>query len=274
MSKMAKNLDKDGLKSIAFKYDLFFIDIWGVIHDGVQLHENSIKALNELEKLNKEYVLLTNAPRPNETVSKYLKKMGLDEKKSNKVFTSGQAALNFFNKNLKNSKFYHIGPSKDYDLFDSFKKNKLSKINDADFLLCTGFFDDHEDDLQYYKNLLKNKTSIKMICTNPDLVIDRGGQREYCAGKIAQIFENIGGKVEYFGKPYPPVYKQAANIKNKKILCIGDNLNTDIKGANVQDFESILISNGVHFEEMTDDPNKLFKKYNSYANYIQSEFKW
>ena len=274
MSKMAKNLDKDGLKSIAFKYDLFFIDIWGVIHDGVQLHQNSIKALNELEKLNKEYVLLTNAPRPNETVSKYLKKLGLDEKKSNKVFTSGQAALNFFNKNLNNSRFYHIGPSKDYDLFDSFKKNKSSKINDADFLLCTGFFDNHEDDLQYYKNLLKNKTSIKMICTNPDLVIDRGGQREYCAGKIAQIFENIGGKVEYFGKPYPPVYKEAANIKNKKILCIGDNLNTDIKGANVQDFESILISNGVHFKEITDDPKKLFKKYNSYANYIQSEFRW
>ena len=72
MSKMAKNLDKDGLKSIAFKYDLFFIDIWGVIHDGVQLHKNSIKALNELEKLNKEYVLLTNAPRPNHFLPAYV----------------------------------------------------------------------------------------------------------------------------------------------------------------------------------------------------------
>ena len=85
-----------------------------------------------------------------------------------------------------------------------------------------------------------------MICTNPDLVVDRGNIREFCAGTIARIFEELGGKVKYFGKPYPLVYNLSADIKDKRVLCIGDNLNTDIKGANLQNFKSLFILNGIH----------------------------
>ena len=92
---MAKNLDKMGLKSIIKEFDLLFIDIWGVIHNGINLYDQSVEVLNELEKENKEFVLLTNAPRPNDTVIKFLTKMGLDNKKCNKVFTSGEAALKY-----------------------------------------------------------------------------------------------------------------------------------------------------------------------------------
>ena len=90
-----------------------------------------------------------------------------------------------------------------------------------------------------------------MICTNPDLIVDRGDKREYCAGSIAKSFEEIDGKVIYFGKPYPPVYEIAADVNNKKILCIGDNLNTDIKGANIQNFDSLLITGGIHKQEIS-----------------------
>ena len=91
---MTINLDDKGLKSIAHKFDLFFIDIWGVVHNGIRLFEDSIQTLDELKKINKEYVLLTNAPRPNSTVVKFLKKMGLDNEKCKNVYTSGEAALN------------------------------------------------------------------------------------------------------------------------------------------------------------------------------------
>ena len=114
-----------------------------------------------------------------------------------------------------------------------------------------------------------------MICTNPDLIVDRGNKREYCAGTIAKIFEEEGGKVEYFGKPYPLVYKLSAKIKNKKVLCIGDNLNTDIKGANVQNFDALLITGGIHRDEISDKKiEKLTKSYNVKINYIQTELKW
>ena len=114
-----------------------------------------------------------------------------------------------------------------------------------------------------------------MICTNPDLIVDRGDKREYCAGSIAKSFEEIDGKVIYFGKPYPPVYNLSTKIINKKILCIGDNLNTDIKGANIQNFDSLLISNGVHANEIKGKGIKeVSKEYESVVNYIQTDLKW
>ena len=67
---MTKNLDYEGLKSIADSYDLFYIDLWGVVHNGINLHKQAITALEELEKMDKEFVLLTNAPRPTNIVTK------------------------------------------------------------------------------------------------------------------------------------------------------------------------------------------------------------
>ena len=271
---MALNLDNKGIKYIVNEFDLFFIDIWGVIHNGITLLESSIHCLNELEKLNKEYILLTNAPRPNSTVIKFLKKMGLENNKCEKVYTSGEASLNYLSSQYKDLKFFHIGPKKDFDLFSLFEKNKVNNIDDSDFLLCTGLFSEYENDLDYYKKLFKGRSDKKMICTNPDLIVDRGKNREFCAGSVAKIFQEFGGKVDYFGKPYPLVYNKATETKNKKILCIGDNLNTDIKGANIQNFNSLLISNGIHKNEIKKDLDNLLKSYNVNVDYIQSNLKW
>ena len=114
-----------------------------------------------------------------------------------------------------------------------------------------------------------------MICTNPDLIVDRGKKREFCAGSVAKVFEELGGKVEYFGKPFPKVYSQAANIENKKVLCIGDNLKTDILGANKQNFDCLLVTNGIHREEIKNEKfEDIISKYNTKVDYIQSKLKW
>ena len=271
---MTSNLDEKGLRSIVEEYDVFFIDIWGVLHNGLNLFKNSVEVLEKLEKNKKQYVLLTNAPRPNLTVIKYLKKMGLDEKKAQQVYTSGQAALDQL-KNMNLKSFFHIGPPRDFDLFKTFESQKSEKIDSSDFLLCSGLFDDHKTDLKFYEKLLLDHTKKKMICTNPDLVVDRGNVREFCAGTIAKIFEKLGGEVKYFGKPYPEVYKKAFNnLGGKKVICIGDNLNTDIKGANLQNFDSLLINNGIHKNEISYGIKELTKKYNVNINYTQSELKW
>ena len=155
---MTKKLDLIGLKSIADNYDLFYIDLWGVIHNGVKLHEKAITVLKEISKKNKSFVLLTNAPRPNETVKNFLEKMGMGKDLREHVFTSGEAALGYLKKNLLSKKFYHIGPPRDFDLFNLFENNKSEDIKESEYLLCTGLFDDHEDDLSYYKNLLEKQT--------------------------------------------------------------------------------------------------------------------
>ena len=271
---MSKNLDESGLKSIVSEYDLFFIDIWGVVHNGIKLYENAIKVLEELSNNEKKFILLTNAPRPNLTVINTLKKMGLNSF-SDTVFTSGEASKRYLSENFNNKKFFHLGPPRDFDLFKTFEDNKVLNIDDSDYLLCSGLFEEHEDDIGYYKNLLSKHITKKMICTNPDLIVDRGDKREYCAGSIAKSFEEIDGKVIYFGKPYPPVYEIAADVNNKKILCIGDNLNTDIKGANIQNFDSLLITGGIHREEISKLSIKnVLKNYEAKIDYFQKELKW
>jgi HAD superfamily hydrolase (TIGR01459 family) len=272
---MSKDLDNKGLKSIIENYDIFYIDLWGVIHNGINLHKNAIKVLENLDKLKKNYVLLTNAPRPNKTVKSFLEKMGMNKEIRENVYSSGEAALSYLKKNLSNDKFFHIGPPRDFDLFLDYKKNKTVDIKESSYLLCTGLFEEQGEDLDYYKKLFKDHINKKMICTNPDLIVDRGDERELCAGSVALVFEKMGGEVIYFGKPYPEVYNQSINNKEKRILSIGDNLNTDIKGANLLNFDSLLISNGVHKSEIKKEGIDIVsKKYEVIVNFIQTELKW
>ena len=272
---MTKNLDKEGLCSIVDNYQLFYVDLWGVVHNGVSLHKEAINALKEITKKGKEYILLTNAPRPNSVVKTFLKKMGMEEEIIDHVFTSGEASLSYLKKNLIDKKFFHVGPPRDIDLLKDFKKLKSNQIEDSEYIICTGLFEEHEEDLKYYKELFEKNLKKKMICTNPDLIVDRGNKRELCAGSIAIIFEKMGGEVVYFGKPYPEVYNQSIDNKDKKVLSIGDNLNTDIKGANLLNYDSLIISNGIHKNEIKEKGiEETAKSYETICNYIQSELKW
>ena len=272
---MTKNLDNEGLRSIIEKYDIFYIDLWGVIHDGITLHKNAIKALEEITGANKKYVLLTNAPRPNKTVRAILEKMGMNETVSEKVYSSGEASLTHLKKNYSDKNFYHIGPTRDFDLFLDFKDNKSKNIKESFYILCTGLFEVHDKDLNFYRELLKEHINKKMICTNPDLIVDKGNRRELCAGSVALVFEKMGGKVLYFGKPFPEVYNQSIDNREKKVLSIGDNLNTDIKGANLLSYDSFIISNGIHKDEIKKNGIEIIsKKYEVTVNYIQTELKW
>ena len=272
---MTKNLDKEGLSSIVDNYQLFYVDLWGVVHNGVIIYKEAIKALKEISKKNKDFILLTNAPRPNSTVKSFLEKLGMEKEIRDHVYTSGEAALNYLRKNLIDKKFFHVGPPRDFDLFKDFEKIKSEKIEDSEYILCTGLYDEYDNDLNHYKDLFEKNIAKKMICTNPDLIVDRGNVRELCAGSVAMVFEKMGGEVVYFGKPYPEVYNQSFDNKDKKTLSIGDNFNTDIKGANLLNFDSLIISNGIHKNEIKENGiEKTSKSYEAICNYIQSELKW
>jgi HAD superfamily hydrolase (TIGR01459 family) len=272
---MSENLDNEGLRSIADNYDIFYIDLWGVVHNGVTLHKDAIETLEKITKAKKQYVLLTNAPRPNSSVNLFLEKMGMNKEIRDNVYSSGEASLSYLKKNFLNQKFFHLGPSRDFDLFLDFRKDKTVEIKESSYLLCTGLFDEQSEDLDYYKELFKEHVNKKMICTNPDLIVDKGRKRELCAGSVALVFEKMGGEVIYFGKPFPAVYNQSIDNKNKKILSIGDNLNTDIKGANLLNYDSLLISNGIHKNEIKKEGIDLVsKRYEAIVNFIQTELKW
>lgn len=264
-----------GLSDICDRYNTFLIDLWGVLHDGIHLNPDSIKVLNHLEEKKKKIVLMTNAPRPAKSVGKFLETLGLDKKYFKYIFTSGDAALKTLRSNKYGKFFYHIGATRDKDLIQEFLSRE-KKIDNCDFILCTGLFDQYDQSLDYYKKLLKKKINLKMICTNPDLIIHRGGTKEYCAGSIAKLFNEMGGNVVYFGKPYKEIYNLCIE-ENDKILVIGDNLKTDIKGANNMSFDSLFITSGVHANEILNnksDISKILKENFVTTNFIQNNLRW
>ena len=262
------------LEEICSFYDTFVIDLWGVVHDGVRLNFKAIEAIENLVKNKKKVIFLTNAPRPCSVVRQFLLNLGMKKNLLQNIMSSGEASM----KALENKKFgkffFHLGPSKDNEIFINIKKNK-SSLKQCDYILCTGLIEGKDVDLEYHKDLLKNYISKKLICTNPDLIVHKGQIAEYCAGTIAKLFESIGGESVYFGKPYKEIYKMCFSGR-EKVIAIGDNLNTDIRGANNMNIDSIFISNGIHKSEFKDEREleNLSLKYRVEASYYQAQLIW
>ena len=198
----------------------------------------------------------------------------MDKKYLSNVMTSGEAAMYAINKNQFGKTFYHLGPQRDVSIFEKVKDNRAN-LESCDFILCTGLFDEHEKDLKYYKKILEKHVSKKLVCTNPDLTVHRGNIEELCAGSVAKVFEDLGGEVVYFGKPHKEVYKMCIK-SNENVLAIGDNLRTDIKGANNLNIDCLFISEGVHRDEYKDSSEliNLLEKYKVNANFFQKELQW
>ena len=262
------------LAEIYKNYDTYIIDLWGVIHNGIRLNSKAIEAVKKLIQNKKKVIFLTNAPRPCKDVKIFLRNLKIDEDLLENVFSSGEAAMLSLQEKKYGEFFFHLGPEKDNSIFFNIKEKKVS-IKKCNFILCTGLFDDYADDLKYYKELLKKHIGKKLICTNPDLTVHRGDVEEYCAGSIANLFKSIGGEVVYFGKPYKEIYKMCFE-DGEKTIAIGDNLNTDIRGANNMHIDSIFISNGVHRAEFKNENEllALSSKYKVKASYYQPQLIW
>ncbi len=265
----------DHLKDIIHNYDLFIIDLWGVVHNGVEPYKEAMNAIEELHNNKKKYYFLSNAPRPVSDVKDFLKnKMNIKEKFLKNIVTSGEAAIISIKSFHYGKLFFHLGPERDKKIYNGLE-NLKTDIKKCDYILCTGLYDNAMDDLEFYKKLLVNSLNKKMICTNPDLIVDRGNTQEYCAGTIAKIFENMGGKVIYFGKPYKEIYDLIFKDKTKSLI-IGDNLRTDIKGANSIGQDSLFILDGIHKKEIENMKgiSNCLKKYNVNTTFVQNKLNW
>ena len=280
-----------GISEISDKFDVYFIDLWGVIHNGVQCYPEALKVLEKLKEQNKKIVLISNAPRPAAVVKVFLETIGLKSSCYDFLVTSGDITREYISLNSSKKNFYHLGPTRDIDLFKDLNVALTSK-EECDEIICTGLVSDEEEKLQDYKILLDfflNK-KIPLICANPDEVVARGEKIVFCAGALANQYKQEGGMVRYFGKPYSDIYSFALkkirahkDFKDKKeinTLVIGDNIKTDIKGANLFNLDSVLILNGIYkdffrdgtinFDQLKDSVNLKDVK----INYFQEELAW
>ena len=249
---MKNYLKLKSLSAILDSYDIFFIDLWGVIHNGVSVFDNVVPVLENLKKANKMVFFITNAPRRAFVIAEQLEQFGVRADLYQKIVSSGELTWHKIKEKYQKKNCFIIGPPRDHHLIEGLDVKIVNKDSDVDIILNTGPWGDN-DCLDNYTDLLNHlvKKGSSMICSNPDKTVVRGEDFWICAGLLAEYYEKIGGEVEYYGKPFKQIYEFCFNFfdkKNKKILVIGDSLENDIKGANNLKIDSLLITDGIHRE--------------------------
>ena len=236
------------LQAIIENYDAFIVDLWGVIHDGDKLYPGVAETLRVLSELGKPVVFLSNAPRVAAKAQQNLVRLGIPDAHYQDIVTSGQVAHDILAANPTRKTYYYLGPGKDEDVLANVLNATLTMDTaQADFILNTGYqFDGqpHEEIIPLLKKLLP----LPLLCINPDMeVVKQDGTQILCAGAVAAEYTAMGGKSAYIGKPFPEVYATAKALlpQAERILCVGDNPATDIKGANDADFDSLLVTGGI-----------------------------
>ncbi len=243
-------MSKPTFQTIAATYDGFIIDLWGVVHDGTELYPGAAEALGWLHAQKKPVVFLSNAPRVAAKATARLTEMGIPHAHYIDIITSGQAAHDWLKGSNKfGKKYFYLGPSKDEDiLIDLAEYQRVNDITDADFVLNTGYQYDFQPEKEILPLLAKLVMEGKpFLCVNPDLeVVKQDGTQMLCAGQVAAEYQRLGGSVTYVGKPHAKVYETCRKLLPKgRLLAIGDNLVTDIKGANDAKLDALLITGGV-----------------------------
>lgn len=264
------------LDQIDANYDALLVDLWGCLHNGVAPFPSAVAALQSFRARGGAVCLLTNAPRSRQEVEKHLNVMGLPEDCWDTIATSGDSARVAMYSGAVGQKMWFIGEPGDEPFFErmALMENapEITRVplKDAEGIICTGPFDRTADPNEMRPQFLMAKQmGLKLLCANPDIVVDRGERREWCAGALAALYSEMGGESLYFGKPHPPVYdlarRRLAEIGKpadpSRTLAIGDGIATDIQGALGEDIDSLFVTGGLAASETgtteQPDPEKL-----------------
>ncbi len=258
----------ENLAEIAHQYDAVFCDLWGCLHNGVTAFPEAVEALRGFRAQGGTVVLLTNAPRGRASVAKQLVTFNVPDDCWDVIATSGDSARAAMYRGAVGEKVWFMGQDFDLTFFEPLQivDNPVPiervDLEDATGIACLGPFDPHADpDVNRAEFLYAKQKGLKLLCANPDIVVDRGETREWCAGALAKLYTEMGGESLYFGKPHPPVYDLARRrlhalgdaVPDSKILCIGDGILTDIKGALGEDLDSLFITGGLAAAETQTD---------------------
>ncbi|MGE5475798.1 MAG: TIGR01459 family HAD-type hydrolase [Bacteroidales bacterium] len=248
-----------GLSEVAAGFDGFILDLWGVIHDGVEPYAGARETLAAIRAAGKKTLLLSNAPRRADALVEQLARMGIGREMYDHVLSSGEAVhmelarrTDPFYAGL-GRKLYHMGPERDENVFAGLDLVPVD-MEHADFILNTGPWDFNETVEDYVPKMqLGLARQLPMICANPDLVVMRQGQPVVCAGALAARYAEMGGIVSMRGKPDPAIYDNALELlglERNRVLCVGDALHTDVKGANGAGLRAVFVTQGIHAAEL------------------------
>jgi HAD superfamily hydrolase (TIGR01459 family) len=249
-----------GLREVAGRYDAFILDLWGVLHDGMAPFPGVIDALERLDAAEKRVAILSNAPRRADAVAARVAEIGIPRRLYRALVSSGEETWQRLARRddpfhaALGRKVLHIGPPRDHGMLDGLDLEKVARVAEADFILNTGPWGWEETPENYEARLAEAKArDLPMVCANPDLVVMHQNRLMICAGTLADLYERMGGRVAWHGKPHRAVYErcfEALGVRDRsRVLAVGDSLRTDIAGANGAGIDSLLVAGGIHAEE-------------------------
>lgn len=262
------------LAAFAGRYDAFVVDLWGVLHDGVRAYPGALDGLRELKRRGKRVAILSNAPRRAADVARRTAEIGVTPDLYDHLLTSGEETWRSL-KARSDPRTAALGRAvfplmarRDRGMLDGLDLVVAPRIAEAGFILATGVEGPNDRVADFEATLAAGVArGIPMVCANPDLEVVRDGVREICAGALAARYEALGGEVRYHGKPHPSIYRTCFELlgvaDRRRVVAVGDSLRTDIAGAERAGIDSVLVTGGLHAEELgvaagrSPDPRRL-----------------
>jgi HAD superfamily hydrolase (TIGR01459 family) len=275
------------LRDLVDGVEVVLSDIWGVVHNGLEAFPEACEALRNFRKHGGTVILITNAPRPADSVQRQLRKLGVADDTYDAIVSSGDLTRHFV-ADHPGQKIFWIGPERDNSIYRGLDAT-LAPLEQADYIVCTGLFDDETESAENYREMMLQARArqLTLICANPDIVVERGDRLIYCAGAVAELYRELGGEVIFYGKPHRPIYERAMVLATERrghavplerVLAIGDSVRTDLAGAHGFGIDLLFVTRGIHAEDFEGidqlDPASVKELFGHPPRALIRELRW
>jgi HAD superfamily hydrolase (TIGR01459 family) len=277
----------EGLRDLVGGVDVLLSDIWGVVHNGLVAFPEACEALRNFRSDGGTVILITNAPRPADSVQRQLRKLDVADETYDAIVSSGDLTRNFV-AGHPGERMFWVGPERDNSIYRGLDP-LLAPLEEADYIVCTGLFDDETESAENYRAMMQQARARKLtlICANPDVVVERGDRLIYCAGAIAELYRELGGEVIFYGKPHRPIYERAVALAAERrgqavslnrVLAIGDSVRTDLAGAHGFGIDCLFVTRGIHADDFEGidqlDPASVKELFGHPPRALTRELRW
>ncbi|NOJ47166.1 TIGR01459 family HAD-type hydrolase [Bradyrhizobium archetypum] len=275
------------LRDLVDGVEVVLSDIWGVVHNGLESFPEACEALHTYRRRGGIVIMITNAPRPADSVQRQLRKLGVADQTYDAIVSSGDLTRHFV-ADHPGKKIYWIGPERDSSIHRGLNA-VMAPLEQADYIICTGLFDDETETAEDYRAMMlqAREHKLPLVCANPDIVVERGDRLIYCAGAIAELYRELGGEAIFYGKPHRPIYERAMALAAERrghpapldrVLAIGDSVRTDLTGAHGFGIDCLFLTRGIHSEEFEGidqlDPASVKELFGHPPRALMRELRW
>jgi HAD superfamily hydrolase (TIGR01459 family) len=275
------------LRDLVDGVEVILSDIWGVVHNGLESFPDACEALHTYRQRGGTVILITNAPRPADSVQRQLRKLGVADETYDAIVSSGDLTRHFV-ADHPGKKMFWLGPERDSSIYRGLDA-VTAPLEQADYIVCTGLFDDETESAEDYRAMMlqAREHKLPLVCANPDIVVERGDRLIYCAGAVAELYRELGGEVIFYGKPHRPIYERAMALAAERrgrptsldrVLAIGDSVRTDLTGALGFGIDCLFLTRGIHSEEFEGidqlDPASVKELFGHPPRALMRELRW